>query len=997
MHFDKRVASVKKSLAIFGRDIKRLFSNPVAIIVTIGVCAIPSLYAWYNIVANWDPYGNTASIKIAIANNDQGTNNEYTGELNAGQKVVDQLKDNDKLGWTFVDSSSKAKEMVESGECYAALVIPKNFSENLTSMLSGTFHQPKITYYVNEKKSAIAPKVTDTGANTIEQTINETFVETVTETMLNMAKDAGYDVQDGAADAQNGVTGSVNDAANTVKQLKDTLNGMDGTINSTKESIDKADSTLSSLQGEVPKLNDVLSKGDGMLSATRESAQQFQTSLSGALSSSMAKAGNLSGQANELVGKAASTVTEATSALDSAQQRIQSVIDGNNAVIDVLNGILDLKKQVEGTPDDGLDDDFFNSRIPAHIQQIEQQNAKLQQLIDNLSAQSADIQDDADAINNAGNDINGTIQNSLGTLGDSLDNLNSNIAPQVSSGLDQFSSISGDLTGVVSSLTPTISNARGTLTQLKSVLDQAKTSIGTGSDQLQDIIDKLGNVSDDIAAIRTSEAVDELAKALGVDVDDMADFMKSPVNLKTVSLYPVGSFGMGIAPFYTNLALWVGGYVLIAIYKLEVDHEGVGEFTAKEGYFGRWFLLVLLGAAQALIVCIGDLVLGVQCVSPVLFVLAGVWISFTYVNIIYALSIAFKHIGKAIGVILVIVQIPGSSGMYPIEMMPAFFRWLHPLLPFTYGINAMRETIGGFYGHNYIINLGILCIFIAIALFIGLGLRPLLLNLNLLFDRELATTGLMICEKNGMPNQRYSLRTAMRVLLDAKTYREELVERAQEFEHRYPVYIRAGFAAIIGVQLLLFILSSALDLDNNGHIVLLVIWIIAIILIATWIVNIEYMRTSLQEQRRVLAMSDDDLKSTMRANTTAIPAARKMFGLGKNEQQADDAAAEAEHSDARYDAFMNAESAERGSGHGGNVDGGDAAVESAPEAEGTAPAADDASGDSAQTGDLSAASEEAAQTTETEALQADAAETAELEPQEADAAADAPASEGGEA
>ena len=166
-----KLSNAKVSFAIFKRDIKRLLMNPVALVVTLGVCVIPSLYAWYNIVANWDPYGNTQGIKIAIANNDRGTQNDLVGELNAGDQVVDQLKENDQLGWTFVDSAADAKEGVESGEYYAAIVIPKNFSDNLVSMLDGNYHQPKLTYYVNEKKSAIAPKVTDTGANTIEEQI----------------------------------------------------------------------------------------------------------------------------------------------------------------------------------------------------------------------------------------------------------------------------------------------------------------------------------------------------------------------------------------------------------------------------------------------------------------------------------------------------------------------------------------------------------------------------------------------------------------------------------------------------------------------------------------------------------------------------------------------------------------------------------------------------------------------------------------------------------
>ena len=464
-------------------------------------------------------------------------------------------------------------------------------------------------------------------------------------------------------------------------------------------------------------------------------------------------------------------------------------------------------------------------------------------------------------------------------LGKMQEDLNASVIPQLNSGLDSFSDCSGDLKGVLASLAPTISQARSSLTQLSSLLDQAKTTLADTSDQLATIRQKLDVAANDVAALRSSEAAGQLADLLNVNVDDIADFMTSPVKIKSKVVYPVASFGSGIAPFYTNLALWVGGYVLIAIFKLEVDREGIGAYTAKEGYFGRWLLMILLGIMQAIIVCVGDLIIGVQCLHPVLFVLAGMCISFVYVNIIYALSVAFKHIGKAIGVILVIVQIPGSSGMYPIEMMPPFFNWLHPLLPFTYGINAMRECVGGTYGMNYIINLGVLLIFVAIALGIGVWLRPLLLNLNLLFDRQLAATGVMICEKDDLPRQRYSLRTAMRAILDTAGFRQALIERAARFARTYGSRVKVGFFAIFGVQVLLFILTSTLDLDNNGRIWMLVLWIVSVILIAAYLINLEYVRESLNTQMRVSALSDESLRNEIREHTSAMPGVAKMFGV----------------------------------------------------------------------------------------------------------------------
>lgn len=870
-----KLSNAKVSFAIFKRDIKRLIMNPVALVVTIGVCVIPSLYAWYNVVANWDPYGNTQGIKIAVANNDAGTENDLVGELNAGDQVVDQLKDNDQLGWTFVDSAADAKEGVESGDYYAAIVIPKNFSSNLLSMLDGNFHQPKLTYYVNEKKSAIAPKVTDTGANTIEETLNSTFVSTVSEVVAKTAKKAGVDLKEQTSSTQSSLAKSVGEASGTLQDVRDTLGDMGSAIDSTSGSIGSADAALAGLGDQMPTLSQAINQGNDLLGETRTTAGKLGTSLSSALSNASALLARTSASANKVVGSLAGTLQSNKATIDGSLAQLQGVIDSNQNVIDRLK-----YDQGFGTTGNAEIDQVCNEAIDS----LQAQNAKLQSVHDALQGQSDAIGKDAETVAAASDGINTAIQDGVNTISEAQKSIDATVMPQVSSGLDSFSLVSGDLNGAVSGLTPTIAGARGLLKQLDSTLSQTKTVLSQTDSSLAKIQEKLDKAANDIAALQTSESLGELADLMGVNVKDVADFMASPVELKSKAVYPVASFGSGIAPFYTNLALWVGGYVLIAIYKLEVDREGIGDFTARQAYFGRWLLLILLGAFQAIIVTVGDLVIGVQCLHPVMFVLGGVAISFVYVNIIYALSVAFKHIGKAIGVILVIVQIPGSSGMYPIEMMPGFFQWLHPLLPFTYGINLMRETIGGLYSYNYAFNLAVLGVFLAIALFIGVVLRPALLNLNLLFDKQLATTGLMICEHNDMPSERYSLRTAMRIMLDSESYRRELLDHAVEFERRYPHYIKGGFAAVIGVQVVLFILSSVLDVDNNGKIILLVIWILSVIAICAWLINIEYIRSSLNTQMRISALSDEDLRREMREHTVALPGVRRRMSLNAQER-----------------------------------------------------------------------------------------------------------------
>lgn len=840
---------MKKAFQIFKRDLKRLLRNPVAMVITIGVCIIPSLYAWYNIEANWDPYGNTSGVRIAVANEDRGVETELTGELNAGEQTVEKLRENDALGWEFTDAES-AKEGVYRGDYYAAIIIPADFSEHLTSMLTGEFEQPEIKYYVNEKKNAIAPKVTDTGAETIEQQLNETFVATVSSTLVEEAKELGVDVDAAGARVERGALENVGDSVDALQRVRDGMADLNGTVDAAKGAATSAREALAGMDAQAPTLVEALEKGHELLGTTRSAAGEFHTALSTALGNGAAQLASASAKADGAVGSISGAVSSAKTKIDISLINFQGIIDTNNRVI------ADLRALNEAIMDNSGDVEVF-------IRELERQNQGLQAAKDALQAQSDSLGRDVETVADATSAINTAVQGSVKNMGETQAELNATVMPELSAGLDAFSNISGDLSGIVTGLTPTIEQAMGLLDQLNAMLDQTKGAIASTDRTLADLQATLQTVRTDIAALRSSEATRELADLLGMEPDKIADFMSSPVTLTTKAVYPVANYGSGVTPFYTNLALWVGGFVLIAIIKLEVDNEGVGRFTANQGYFGRWMLLVTLGFIQAVIACVGDLVLGIQCEHPALFVAAGVFTSFVYVNIIYALAIAFKHIGKAIAVVLVIVQIPGSSGMYPIEMMPGFFQALHPLLPFTYGINAMRETIGGMYGADYLWNLGVLAVFLVLSLAVGVWLRPKLLNLNLLFDRQLSATGLMICEKDDMPRERFSVRSAVRALFDTEAYRREILERGARFERRYPRLIKAGFCMVFGLPILLFVLTATLDLDVDGKLVMLVLWIVAVIAADAYMIFIEYLRESLNAQARMSALPDDELREEL--------------------------------------------------------------------------------------------------------------------------------------
>lgn len=172
-------------MAYFAKDIKGLVKNPFAMIIALGLCVIPSLYAWFNIYSNWDPYANTSNIKIAVVSEDKGyTLSDGTTE-NMGNEVVEELKENTKIGWVFLEDSDAALEGVRNGDYYAAVIISDSFTYSMYNVFKENFKNPTITYYENEKRNAVATKITDTAVSTVKQSINEKFIEVVASTILH--------------------------------------------------------------------------------------------------------------------------------------------------------------------------------------------------------------------------------------------------------------------------------------------------------------------------------------------------------------------------------------------------------------------------------------------------------------------------------------------------------------------------------------------------------------------------------------------------------------------------------------------------------------------------------------------------------------------------------------------------------------------------------------------------------------------------------------------
>lgn len=840
---------MKRAFEIFRRDVNRLSHNMVAMIVTIGVCLIPSLYAWFNIAANYDPYANTGNIKIAVANADKGTENELIGELNVGEEIVQNLKKNDSLGWKFTDEK-KAVQGVKSGKYYAAIVIPEDFSSSFVSILSGDMKQPQFEYYLNEKKNAIAPKVTGTGASTIQEQVNEEFIAAAAGSVSKILGQTAEQMGTQVDTVQESLIAKMQTAEENLEEYQVVLENLNKTIDGSDDLINGTQETLDALKSAVASGAKSMNNGTDILASVRNSVGALSVGLSDGLTQGADALSGISSAVGTDLGKLNEKVQNVNEKIGNTITSVQDLIAQNEEILTVLR---ELDNQVPGNP------------LSEIIEKLETENQRHKEILKNLQTGNNSIGNAVNTSVQGLNQIASVIQDGQKNLQTSRASFEKNVLPSLNQSLDSFAQLSGKVSGVLAGVEPSAEQLKNVTGDLKQTLSDTKTAMESTKEALDDVQKKLNTAITDLGALQSSDIYLSLKELTKKDTGEVAEFMHSPVQLETKSFYRVENYGSAMAPFYTNLAIWVGGIVLIAIFKMEVDKdEKIKSFTVTQGYFGRWILYITTGLIQALIICLGDIyLLKIQCKNPAAFIFAGLFASFVYVNLIYALSITFKHIGKALSVILVILQIPGSAGTYPIEMTPAFFQFVHPLLPFTYGINAMREAIAGIYGMHYWKNILCLAVFLPIALGIGLLLRPHLLNLNYLFDRKLAETDLMICEEEGMQREKISLSTAVKILAGQDEFRKTLNDKIEKFQSGYRKKIRVGFLAIVVIPIIFLILMFSID----SKMVFLVLWIASIILIALYLIVVEYIHESLKRKKRLSEMSDEVLLKEVKENT----------------------------------------------------------------------------------------------------------------------------------
>lgn len=736
---------MKKIIALLKRDLSRVRGSVVACIVAVGLVIVPTLYAWFNIAGSWDPYGNTGNLKVAVANSDEG----YLSDLipvrvNIGDKVVSSLRENDNIDWVFVKETD-AVEGVRSGEYYAAVVIPDNFSSRMMTVFSSEAEHAEIVYYENQKANAIAPRVTDKAASTVRKQIDETFAETISDVGLATTSSLlefmdGDQVASYAANLSNTLAAGIE----TLRDASATAGEFTGVLDSSSGLLDSAGKLLSQTGEASSDAKALMDDAKTGLSDMDAALDEAVASINRALADS---AGDYEA-AGKAIEKAFDTVdghvATTTSQLRSVASKIAVQAEDARAT---QRKIAALEEKVAGLSISDAAKENLIQQIDIVANAVGNVANQQELLVQHLNDAAASLESGAAEARKQAEDVKKSLQAAKNDIASVKDSYKETLEAEVAELADAVSAVAKSGEGMADSLGTTVSDLSaaskalsGDLTDARGVLDEAAGDLVTSADELQ-------KVKDGLDAAVASGDLQKVRDLIGSDPASLAEALAAPVALDREAVYHIRNYGSAMAPFYTTLSIWVAGIVFAAMLKASVDEKDVqalAPIRLHELYLGRYAFFALLAFAQSTLVCAGDLLFfGIQCEHPFQFMLVGWVAGFVFSNMIYTLTVSFGDIGKAIAVVLLVMQVAGSGGTFPIEMTADFFQSVYPFLPFTHAINAMHAAMAGAYGMEFWIELAALAAYLIPSLALGLVFRRPVIRANRWIIEKLEETKLM--------------------------------------------------------------------------------------------------------------------------------------------------------------------------------------------------------------------------------------------------------------
>ncbi|AJE11977.1 YhgE/Pip domain-containing protein [Clostridium botulinum] len=718
---------MKNIFKIYKRDLQNIITNWIAIVVMLGLMILPSLYAWFNIKSSWDPYSNTKSISVAVVNKDKAAS--FKGQsINVGEELVNKLKMNKNIGWKFVDEK-EAEKGVKYGKYYASIMIPEDFSYKILSITRDKQEKPTLIYSVNEKSNAVAPKITSKGVTTIQSEVTKTFVKTVNGIIFEMFNKLGIELEKGKP--------KLKDLMNMIFYVNDKIPEINASIDKLEKGAITLEEFIEKINKDIPLIKDTinraLSAGDKtklFLSKSKEGINNVAPYIK----QDLIIARKINSTAEVLIEEGVDLIGKNFS---KARENLLSSKDKLTNVKEILNSILELIDIINKDKKNIIMNDFEN-KIKDMKERVTNKIENINTVISSIDRGEKVSVEVLNRLNNKANGIDSILEKTI-------EDFNPQIVPAINNVLN-------DLIVVADNTIQLLKNANENLPGATELLDKGYTGAEKGikgikilKSNLPSIEKSIGEVSNKLKTLDDDEKLNEIIKLMKSNAKIESDFISNPVEIKENRIYPIPNYGSAMAPFFTTLSLWVGALILVSILSVEVkDIKGAKKLKVHEKYFGRYFTFMTIAIFQALIVSLGDIyLLKVYVSNKSIFILFSIFISIIFSMIIYTLVSVFGNVGKALGVILLVLQISASGGTFPIEVTPRFFQRINPLLPFTYAVSGMREAVGGVIEGILLRDIIILLIYFTLSILLALLLKKKLEKVNKNFIKKFKESGLV--------------------------------------------------------------------------------------------------------------------------------------------------------------------------------------------------------------------------------------------------------------
>ncbi|MGK0699329.1 YhgE/Pip family protein [Priestia flexa] len=700
---------------------KSIISKPMNILIIVGLLFVPFLYNVIFLSAYWDPYGKTDQIPVAVVNEDKGATLDGK-ELHVGDDFVENLKDNDTFDWRFTNKE-EALEGLKDEKYYLVLELPRNFSENATTLMDEDPKKMKFVYHTNAGKNYSGAQI---GSNAVTK-INEQIKEEVTKQYAETVFDSFKEVADGLQEASDGA-GKIEDGSKTLrdnlKKLADsTVTFEEGVTklasgisdaNKGAKTINENQVKLASGLGELTDAGGKLETASGELKGGAVAIDDGLNQLEGKLPAFVGGLNQLEQKLPEFVSglnEANTKVNEVAKKIEQKKQEINAVkekIDSAQEAFDTRQQqIVNSINENENIPDEEKQKLIDEITKLSSEQFMEQQQAQ----VNELKAQVDQVQVLADGLKEL-SAAGGQIQGAVTDLSDASKQIQSGVtelsngATKLASGQEEFNknfTTFNNKLGEASEGANKLAEGTKDLVSGLGELDKGGSQLVSGTKELEEGSGKLYDGSSELA-----EGTSELHSSLQEGANDAKEvnpndktysMFASPTDLQDDKQNNVDKYGVGLTPYILCIGLFAGALMFSSVYSLKdpaiTPTSGLAWFLSKFSVIA--FMAVFQSILVATVLLWG---LDLHVTSVWRFYVFTIITGLTFFTLVLFLTTALGKVGQFLTFIMLLLQIGGSSGTFPKALVPEFFQVINPFLPMTYAIRGFREiiSVGDDYG-----------------------------------------------------------------------------------------------------------------------------------------------------------------------------------------------------------------------------------------------------------------------------------------------------------